>query len=246
MDNLIFGSTALKHWFPDFPRNPKDLDYIGKGKSGKGIEYHFAPSFKHIVKFNSDTRYVDPNFLYTIKISHACYDINFDKTMHDIKFMKDKGCKLNYELYESLLEDWSIIHHKKKVKLEGDTDTFFTSKITRKYNHDELHELVKFGDRPLHETIRPNLHSVKCSKLLWDKITHEEKLKCALEEAYVFGIERYLEYPPKIALAKALKQLITSSTTGWFNLFLIDNYFDLRFNQMNERYFQIHKGMKNG
>ena len=25
---LIIGSTAIKNFFPDFPRNPKDLDYV--------------------------------------------------------------------------------------------------------------------------------------------------------------------------------------------------------------------------
>lgn len=29
-DSLIFGSTAAKHWFPDFPREPHDLDLISK------------------------------------------------------------------------------------------------------------------------------------------------------------------------------------------------------------------------
>jgi hypothetical protein len=29
---LIFGSTALKFWYPEFRRNPNDLDYISKEK----------------------------------------------------------------------------------------------------------------------------------------------------------------------------------------------------------------------
>ena len=68
-------------------------------------------------------------------------------------------------------------------------------------------------------------------------------MKCALEEAYVFAIERYLEYPPNIALSKALKTLITSSTKGWFNFFLIDNFFNLIYYN-HERYITIFKEIK--
>ena len=25
---MVIGSTSIKHWFPDFPREPKDLDII--------------------------------------------------------------------------------------------------------------------------------------------------------------------------------------------------------------------------
>lgn len=26
---MVIGSTAIKYWFPDFPREPKDIDIIG-------------------------------------------------------------------------------------------------------------------------------------------------------------------------------------------------------------------------
>jgi len=25
---ILIGSSAIKHWYPDFKREPKDLDYI--------------------------------------------------------------------------------------------------------------------------------------------------------------------------------------------------------------------------
>lgn len=25
---MVIGSTATKHWFPDFPREPKDIDFV--------------------------------------------------------------------------------------------------------------------------------------------------------------------------------------------------------------------------
>lgn len=224
---LIFGSTALKHWFPDFSRTPRDLDIIGSGTNSKGVEYHFNPGFQYILDNNIDSKYVDPNFLYTIKMSHAGWDIRWDKTMMDIQFLKSKGCEVDLTLFNLLLNDWNKIHYNKKVKLTGTTENFFNSNITRKLNHDELHHFVKFNDNPMHERIRPDKESVNVSKSLWDSLSFDDKFKCALEEAYVFALERYSDYPPKISLYKALKQLITKSTKGYFNYFLIDNFMEL-------------------
>ncbi len=246
---LIFGSTALKHWFPDLEREPKDIDYMGEGKSTREIEYHFNPAFQYILDNNKDSKYVDPDFLYTIKVSHAAWDVRWDKTMHDIMFMRDKGCTLNLELYKLLLKDWEVIHGTKKhIILNGSMDEFFNSNVTRKMNHDQLHELVKFYERPLHESIRPDLTNVKVSKVLWDNLSHEDKIKCAMEEIMVFALERYEEYPPNFALIKGIKQLITKSTKGYFTLFMIENFktliYDYRehFNLLYKQY----KGTING
>lgn len=241
---LIFGSTALKHWFQDLNREPKDLDYISKdGKNSKEVEYHWAPSFQYIVDNNKDSVYVDPNYLYTIKVSHAAWDIRWEKTIRDIKFMKDKGCVLDIPLYEILLKDWNVIHSEKRIRLKGTPEEFFNKNIARKVPHEQLHDIVKFYDKPLHESIRPDKNDVACSKKLWDNLSQEDKLKCALEETYVFAIERYSEYPPNIALSKALKHLITKSTKGYFNLFMIDNFFDLLYYD-RDRYIGIFKKVK--
>ena len=85
---LIFGSTALKYWFPDFKREPKDLDYISQTKprpGTKGVEYIWEDSFQYVLENNVDPKYVDPAFLYTIKVAHAAWDVRWDKTMHDIR-----------------------------------------------------------------------------------------------------------------------------------------------------------------
>lgn len=223
---LIFGSTALKHWFPDFERSPKDLDYLSKeGKSTKEVEYHWADGFQYVFDNNKDSTYVDPDYLYTIKVSHAAWDIRWDKTMNDIIFLKNKGCNLDPYLYKLLLDDWEKIHSgKKHIKVAGKPEDFFKPTVSRKMDHEDLHQIVKFFDKPMHEMIRKDKNNVKPSKKLWDVLSYENKLNCALEETYVFALERYLEYPPKIAFEKALKHLITKSTRGYFNLFMIENF----------------------
>jgi hypothetical protein len=229
---LIFGSTAVKHFFPDFNRAAKDLDYISpnKEKSSKEIEYHWVDSFQYIFENNKDTEYVDPDFLYTIKVSHAGWDIRWEKTMKDIEFLQSKNCKLDVKLYTMLLDEWDKIHYSKKnIILKGTSEEFFNKNILRLMKHDDLHEIVKFNDRPVNELVRPDLNDVKFDKNLWNALDHTTKIQCALEEIYVFALERHINFPPKVAFFKAAKQLITKSTRGYFNLFLIENFSEIMY-----------------
>ena len=243
---LVFGSTAAKYWFPDF-REPKDLDYISQiipFNKEKGVEYHWCEPMRYVILSNKDDVFVDPDFLYTIKVSHAAWDINWDKHMKDIIFLKKKGCQLDYWLYKDLYDYWSVHHGAKKVKMSGMNQDFFTPTIDREYDHDWLHEYLSFYDRPLHERIRKNMDSPLPSKALWDKLSYEDQLKCALEETYVIATERYLFNRTKefdklcfnIAKIKSLKNLVTSMSKGWFNLFLIENFGELYYNDSDEHW----------
>lgn len=74
MRKTIIGSTAIKHWFYDFNRIPKDLDYAVdeeyKGEKIHGIEYLYNP---HL---NFNEAYASPETLLSIKISHLFWDTN--------------------------------------------------------------------------------------------------------------------------------------------------------------------------
>jgi hypothetical protein len=236
---LIFGSVAAKHWFPDF-REPKDLDCISRYKpetKESGIEHHWCEPMKYVLLQNKDHDFADPDFLYTIKVSHAAWDIGWDKHMKDIIFLKNKGCRLDPMLYRMLYDYWTEHHGKKKVKLDMSNKEFFTKSVNRKYDHDWLHEFLAFYNKPLHTRIRRNADSPLCSAALWDDLSAEDKIKCALEEIYVVATERYLgkyaETPEriyKIAKIKSIKNLITSMSKGWFNLYLIENIGELYYN----------------
>lgn len=237
--NLIFGSTAIKHWFPDFPREPKDVDILSYNKpNNKGNYYHYNETVNNILYEyycststgfvmynNTDKEYIDPDILYTIKISHSFWDINWDKTLFDIMFLKSKGCKLDVRLCNLLYRDWEAIHGKKNVNMNKPCDEFFTETITRKYDHDYLHEHLKFRDVPYHTRIRQDLYNAWCSEELFNNLTYEEKIECCLEEIYVIATERfYLKgIPPKTSKYKAIKSIVTHITKGWFPLFIMDN-----------------------
>ena len=243
---LIYGSTALKHWFPNYDKVPHDLDIICNTikeeniKNSRDTEYYWIEAFNYLVENNIDTKYVDKNLLYTIKVSHAAWDVNWEKTIKDITFLKEKGCILDITFFNLLYNEWVQLHGKKNVKMSVYNSDFFKANIYRKFNHEELHERFKFYSRPLNESIREDLDSPLCSKLLWDKLSYENKLKCALEEVFVLASERFIlvekPIPTKFARVKILKQMIISSTSGWFNLFLIENFETLR--TMEEEYFK--------
>ena len=235
---LIYGSTAIKHFFPDYPNEPKDLDIIVDTDNNyhiaidecRRIEQYYLPEFQYIFENNKDKKFVDPDFLYTIKMSHLSWDINWDKHMKSAIFLREHGAKLDKKLYDSLMIAWSRIHGAKKVKMNVKNEDFFKLSIPRKYNHEYLHEEFAFYERPLNERIRKDLDSPLCSEELWNLLSDEDKFKCAFEEIMVLSAERFIfvpkEYrlPPKFAKIKTLKNMITSTTSGWFNTYLKLNF----------------------
>lgn len=243
MKYLIYGSTAIKHFFPDYEREPKDLDIITKEDNKyhleipgcKRIEQYYLPEFQYIFEHNVDEEFVDPDFLYTIKMSHLSWDINWDKHMKSAIFLKERGAELDEELYNSLMIAWSRVHGKKSVKMNVKNSEFFKENIYRKYNHEFLHEQFSFYDRPLNERIRKDLDSPLCSEELWNLLSPEDKLKCALEEIYVLAAERFIfvqesdkSWKLEHAVTKTLKNMITSTTSGWFNTYMKLNFNALR------------------
>ncbi len=224
---MIFGSTALRYWFPE-SRQPRDLDIATQSTSGStSIEHHWIPSFSKLQSING---YVVPSHLMTIKLAHLNYDINWDKHMHDFLLLQRHKVTPDYELLPLLQKDFADYHGSKRVNLNKPLDQFFTSTVTRRYNHDELHELLAHYNRPLHERIRPDLSKAYCSRDLFFALGYNDQCLCALEEAYVITYERFLSrsyMPFKHAKAAALKLMITNLTSGWFNQFLIENFFTL-------------------
>jgi hypothetical protein len=246
---LIYGSTAIKHWFPDYSKSPKDLDIISQDKTLKkeGVEVYWIPEFQYVVDNNKDKTYVDPDLLYTIKVSHAAWDINWVKHTKDIHFLQEKGCKLNKELYDLLVSAWTRVHGKKHFSFNKEHKELFKDSVNRAYNHDDLHEILKLNDVPLYKKILKDNNKALCS---YEKFTHlsdKEQFELALEEVVVVAYERYVlpgRLPFKQAVPKALQDLITRMTRGWYNLLLIQN--SSRIIHMNESYFNyfMTKGSK--
>lgn len=237
---IIIGSAAAHHWFPDF-RVPSDLDVLTSNKiSDTNLTLPFLDCQWHsaadvLINASTNKVFLDANLLFTLKVSHAEWDVKWDKTLFDIEFFKRKGCSLNLPIYQELFQVWTSVHGKKRVNLNQGLDVFFTSAVKRKYDHEWLHEHLAFYNRPLHEAIRTDHTSVWCSEYLFNNLSLDDKLKCALEEIMVIAVERHnltsksQKSDISTAMNKAHKQLVTTMTTGWFALFLILNRYELLF-----------------
>ena len=231
---LIIGSTAAYHWFPDH-REPSDIDVLTPAKiSGNHstlcvVDAQWHTAAQYLIDLNSNPVFMDPDLLFTLKVSHAHWDVKFNKTLYDISFLKNHGAKLHTEAYQKLLPVWDAVHGKKFVNLNQPVERFFSDAVTREYNHERLHELVAFYDRPLHEQIRPDRGSAWCSKELFAGLSPEDQAKTALEEIMAVAIERgrLSTSSKRSEVLRAVHQshhrLITSMTAGWFALYLILN-----------------------
>ena len=226
---LIYGSTAIQHWFPaTYLKTPKDLDIISRDASLKkpGVEVYWTDAFRYLTRYNKDKQYVDPDLLYTIKVSHAAWDINWVKHTMDIQFLRMMGCKLVPEFYFMLIEDWTKIHGAKNLDFNKPHKELFMDSVNRKYGHDELHEALKMNDTPMYKMILKEQDKALCDYELFKALSSRKKLELAMEEVVVVAYERYVipqKMPLKYAINKALQDLVTRMTKGWFNLYLIEN-----------------------
>lgn len=230
---LIFGSSAAKHFFEDF-RDPKDLDYICEKESlmTKETQIYWIPSFQEILDRNKDDTYVDPEFLYACKASHFKWDIHWQKTANDIIFFQRKGLTLDRDLYQKLHKDWKEVHGRRWASLKGkDSESFFMDAVKRKFNHDQIHEVVAVYERPLYERIlkNPETKSVECSEEKFNQLSEEDKKLLVQEEVWVTALERFLipsdfTFGDNLAYSKSLKKLVTTMSAGWFSLWMIENY----------------------
>lgn len=238
---LIIGSTAAYHWYPD-SRAPRDLDLLTPASiNAPGvIDAQWHDAAEEIIRINEDPVFVDPNTLFTLKVSHAHWDVKWYKTMYDVHFFQKKGCVLNMDLYRKLFKVWETVHGKKRVNMSKPMTEFFKDAVHREFNHEELHWLVAFYDRPMHEVLRPDHGTAWCSEEKFNALTHDDQARCALEEIMVVAIERFnlraADAPStkRAAVSQAFFKLVTSMTTGWFARFLILHRNELLFERKDE------------
>jgi hypothetical protein len=219
---FLFGSNLIKKYFPDF-RNPVDVDFVTNNITEYNTEYfniikketelHFLPL--------APNREMTPDELYTLKVSHAIYDIHWQKTMSDIRFLQNKNCKIIKPFLEELREYWKTIHQTKRCEFDDDDSLdFFNDKVDRKIPHDELHKI--FNPNPSYKLI---VQSVTPDEDKFDKLSILDKNKICFEEAYVIAIERFFDKLPfRIAYNKSQQALVTRLHPIWLADWVILNW----------------------
>lgn len=244
MKNILIGSRALAYWCPDFKlKDNADWDVISD-EPIEGTEWHdpdllnnrafgrYATNVK--VWHNGEILYVMDMFgLAIIKRSHLWRDLSFQK--HITMYHKHLvwATQLWTDTDRQLMKDRAymtrIAYPQGNPNLMQSKEAFFDDAVTKKYDHDHLHELVAYYDKPLYTKLLRDPTLAWCEKDLWLGLHHEDKIKCIAEEAHVIAIERFMvpnswKYPSKLAYIKAVDKVCTTLCSGWFRDYAIDHY----------------------
>lgn len=247
--NILIGSRALalthQKFRPQFVCKPdSDWDIISYEKfEDPSIEVH-DPSIllnDELSNFVTNSIMIEGKPVYSlnlmglaiVKRSHLWRDLSFDKhiTMYHNWLAKHMPKKLHwaYEYYKRRTEATMQMFSKGNPNLMQKKDDFFDDAVEKKYDHDHLHELFAYYDKPLYIRLLRNKELAWCDKDKWDYLSHQDKILCVAEETQVIAAERFCvpnewKYNTKRAYFAALKKVCTTLTSGWFRDFAIDNY----------------------
>lgn len=237
----IIGSTAMKHWWPEFPRNPKDVDVIeGQAVVNKSIwEKQFIEENKRVEWLKNpimddklyNINYATPEELLTLKASHLFFDINFDKHCYDVQWMLEKGCKINVELFHELYKMFCVIHGgNKRSNLDMSSEEFFDNALKTEHSHDGLHELLiqheyfEGQEKPTYTKILKEGKDVDVCMNKFNELTEKEKFNIVFEECAVMQFERYEKLQYRVGFSKMLKKFLQSHCKIEEAVWIIENY----------------------
>ena len=240
MKPVLIGSRALSHWLGTEPRKEADWDVISE-EHISGTEWH-RPEFLN--NRNMAENYITSETVQTgsgelvwvmsmaglaiIKRSHLWRDLSFQKHITHYHRHLKPYFRPNQD-YVDRLELTKKEFPQGNPNLNQMNEDFFSDAVTKLYNHDWLHELFAYGDRPLYTRMQPDPAKAWCDKKGWDIFTHTERLNCIAEEAFVIATERFMvpnkwNYDSKRAFLKAVDKICTTLCSGWFRDYAIDNY----------------------
>lgn len=230
----LIGSTAAKHWFPDF-RTPVDVDYHSPNPMPLNQDAGRLDVFvdERLGQWDwSSTGVATPEELYTLKVSHAFWEIgdSWNKHMNDVLFYQGKEVKFNRELYDIVFPIWKELHGRKITSLKANSKDFFKDAVPRVYDHDSIHASIAYYDKPLYESILvPGEEVMVDSSKFFEGMDWDTQIKLVREEVYTTALERILipkdyKHSPSSAYAWALRRTITSLFKGEWALWAVLNY----------------------
>lgn len=241
---MVIGSVAIKHWFPDFNREPKDIDIISYKEeslykinqinpNNLRVEILENPILLNYCIDNNISIYCSPDILYTLKISHSLWYLennSWDKHMWDIQFLKEHGCKFIPELFILLYEYWLQKHGIRKTSdLQMSSADFFNNAIDYPIEHDTLHEmLIKHEyfnqSKPTYTKILEDDKEVEVSEDKFNLLSEQEKHNIVTEEVMVMATERFSHLNYKVAFSKMLRKFILYHAPLWEAVWIIQNH----------------------
>lgn len=171
-----------------------------------------------------------PEMCLAIKMSHRFKKNNpfFQKTMHHIRFLRNRAYELNDELeLIAKVRQKETLSYNHPV-LDTDKSSFFKDDFYL-YDHDSIHEAVALADRPAYTFYIKEGEEVMTSKEKFMSLPEEIKLAGVYEETCVLALERHqipnnFMVDPTQSFMLALEKVCTSITSGWFREYAWENY----------------------
>jgi hypothetical protein len=238
---MIIGSTAAKHWFHDFPREPKDLDLAVphlRKFDGERADLTVCPVLWTWYLENSSPipEYIGRNELYTLKISHIFWNKNWDKHFADIQFFHSKGCKIIWPLFWKLYNYWQEHAPLVRSDLQQSAKDFFNNALPDGHLHDDLHLLI--NPNPGYKQIL--IGEVETSDELFFQLPDSEKARVIVEEVMVMAYERLAGRTWYVAYAWMLKKFLREHSPIKQAIWGIEN-----FELIRKPYFNFQKHIDN-
>lgn len=239
MIKYIIGSTALKFFDVPLWREYKDKDLDFWVNEGSGYQQivgddvlevpkHILDMLEYVVD-ESGNRYVVPDHIMTIKLSHLHHANHaWVKHKRDYLSLKCLGFSVDIDLLFQLRKFWDVkFGNKSFLSLSKNKEDFFTDGVDYKYDHDYLHELVAFPNKPAYTMCLKDGEDVLIDKQKFKMLDEHLQLRMFKEEITVIAIERWLVHNGNMSWIKAyllsLEKTITRLTKGWACEFILDN-----------------------
>ncbi|CAM6054480.1 unnamed protein product [Sphagnum tenellum] len=207
-----------------------------------------------------------PMVLYLTKRSHIQWAIHWQKNIRDLHWLKARSLdwlkarnlepsETEMAYYAARLSEHKTRFKDRTAKLAMTNEAFFAKSakaVGRVIEHDRLHEIVAYGDRPLFEKFKTDLSLAILDKNLFNQASLIDQLRLVREETMVIALERYIiPALPNIidiegAYGKALQRICTTLTSGWFRDFAIDHWSEIQkpdkdFVSEVIRFFEVHR-----
>ncbi|AHY25102.1 hypothetical protein AVV36_gp140 [Pectobacterium bacteriophage PM2] len=176
--------------------------------------------------------WASPEMCLAIKMSHRFKKNNpfFRKTMQHIRFLRNKGVKLNPTLEKIMLKRQKETLSYNHPNLNVSKDAFFKDDIYT-YDHDTIHEAVALTQQPAYKFYMKDGSQVLTDKEKFFSLPEEIKLAGVYEETCVLALERsqipnnFQNVSSEHSFLMALEKVCTSITSGWFREYAWENYF---------------------
>jgi hypothetical protein len=225
--------------------------FIGKAPDGRMVEIEkiklgtsshlyqmYAESMSKLdtQKFYGFTMDIAPlAMLYSMKRAHRHSPRMFEKHVGDYRLLQGLFTEDIFSKITKMRYDETVAREKLRTpSLNKGAKDFFDDKVSnRTFIHDQIHEVMAFGPRPMFEQIKIDADKVACSREKFEGLTFMNRIRCVQEEAYVIALERamipMLFEGEKIAKAFeaykwAVMRICTTLCSGWFREFALDNY----------------------